>query len=156
MIALIKASAYFHQKQRATFKDGTNVILVADWRDVKTVFKYAGATINASSQGLGENDLIDFTKIQDMANLASLDEFGTADICRWLKVSRNTARNKASSYISSGLMENMTAPPLPARYKLTGSVLLIRFRNKLKKCDEMIENQEPKLKEFLKDKGTGG
>jgi len=112
-ITLVKACAYFHQKDRVWNKE----ILYADWRDVYMVFKYAGAAFNASSQGLGAKDIEHYQNIT--RNMAYVPEFGVDDVQRWCSIPNGTARRLMSTLIGAGLFENKNKPPIAASYTKT-------------------------------------
>lgn len=155
VIALIKASAYFHQRKRNWYeKDGLRY-LVADWRDVEIAFRIAGEAINASTQGLGSKDIVDWWIVKDQALKASKDTFTIGDMCRWLKVNTGSARRKASIFMNMGLLENNTAPPLPAVYSFTALEIDSMMMDGIQKtCKEEMLDQDKKIKDWI-DKNGG-
>lgn len=121
IILAIRACAYFHQRNRikVTAPNGDRFLL-ADWRDVYFVFKYAGQAFNASTQGLGAKDLEYFQIISRIA--VKYSEFGVDDVVQWCGISTANARKVMSNLCNAGLYENKAKPPLPAEYSRTSWV----------------------------------
>lgn len=122
MITLIKASAYLHQKRRRWYLDKNNKrVLVADWRDIGTVFGYAGDSLQASSQGVGTRDLELYDLIKDgiAKSPSGLISFGIADVNRWCSLGQGSSRKLMSSLVAAGFFENTVPPPGKAVYELT-------------------------------------
>jgi len=119
VIALIKASAYFHQKHRLVIKNKQNEeFLIADWRDVFWIFHYCSEAINASAQGVGAKDLEYYEQIE-RARGNYMSEFGIEDVQRWLGAGSATGRKVMSNLCRSGFYENTQPKGVKAKYRQT-------------------------------------
>ncbi|MAH49955.1 hypothetical protein CMI37_29320 [Candidatus Pacearchaeota archaeon] len=143
MASLIKASAYFHQRNRTWAGD----ILIADWRDAMYAFMYAGDTLNASSQGIGERDLKYYEAI--VACSTHQPVFQNEDVVRWCGVSIHTARRVMGVLESAGFFENTEhRKGYNAIYEKTG-VSPDYLGDVAEFCRKKAENQENDIKEVL-------
>lgn len=122
IISLMKASAYFHQRNREWITTkGNKRVLIADWRDVIIVFGFAGESFNASMQGVGSKDLEYYDKIVN--NLGSfMADFVIEDVMRWCGISYTGARKLMGNLIENGFFVNTTFVPQKARYEKTDLV----------------------------------
>jgi len=118
-VSLVKSSAYFHQNNRRWYKDkkGKNV-LIADWRDVEVILKYAWDTLVSIAQGLGATDLKFLEEIDLKANMLGT-EFTVDDVMRWCNLNLSATKKLMSLLSNEGFVENTTRPPEKAKYKRT-------------------------------------
>jgi len=146
MITLIKASAYFNQRKRYWLEDNETKerTLIADWRDVELVFNYAGDALNASTQGIGANDLKNYQQIMKNYNLLAMGSmnnstfyFSFEDVCRWLKCSNASARKIMSNLCAAGFFENTTEAPKPAQFNKTSLNPSYLDERKFQYCDKV-------------------
>ena len=143
-VALIKASALFHQNNRNWMEYKGQQILIADWRDVRCVMDYAGDTLIATTQGMGERDMLKYQLVD--ANSIYLPEFTTEDVARWCKCKKAGARRIMSKFVKEGFFENITRPPESAIYKQTG--LSPNLNCPLLPTDDLIKSQQEKIDEW--------
>jgi len=153
-IAMIRASAFFHQRHREKFRVDEKDYLIADWRDVRVVLSIAGEALNASTQGLSSSDIKDWDVIRQKLSILNTDEFNTEDLIRWLGQPKGTVQRKASAYIRQGFLENLNMPPLPSHYKVISNVSKLDDDYLVSKCDSFIEGQAEKIQEWLEKKGV--
>jgi len=151
LISLIKASAFFHQKQRYIIEKDKK-ILIADWRDVLVAFRYAGKALSASTHGLGQADVEDWDVIKLRLKQSQRDTFNLPDLCRWLNINKAQAYKKTSALVTTGLIENTTAAPLPALYEKTNlDISSMDINLYVDRCKLKIEDQDNLLKVWKKE-----
>jgi len=148
LITLVKSVAYFNQKNRVWFEDkNKQQVLVADWRDVLITMDLAGETLNASTQGVGSNDLASYEEI--VKNTSYVPIFTIEDVSRWLKCGPPTARKVMSNLCRAGFFENTILPPQKAKYAKTSLNPAYLDKTRQYCCDNLI-NQDEKLLNILK------
>ena len=148
LISLIKASAYFHQKRRRWVSKNNSKILVADWRDVFNAYKYAGESLNASTQGVGSKDLKYYEKI--VIHLVHQDSFQVDDVCNWCGLNLSGAQKLLINLCEAGFFENISVPPMKPVYVKTkinpeyiGDVKIF--------CSEKAQIQDEKLERWVNE-----
>jgi|TARA_Y100000310_G_scaffold140352_1_gene139755 hypothetical protein len=122
MISLVKAHAFVSQKRRSWYVDENGQdVLIADWRDVKNSYIYAGESLNASTQGIGAKDLQYYDKIVNGAG-SHISGFTIEEVEKWCDLKKKTAQNTMCRLSSAGFFENKSMPGTPAWYERTDSV----------------------------------
>jgi len=139
LIALIEASAFFHQTQRRW--DGE--VLYADWRDVKVAYNVAGHALYASTQGLGSQDVKDWQIVIAKTGMAQTRQFNKKDVMRWLACKDPTARKRCMNWAKAGFITNTSQFGHEAVYELNDhSVSVYDPISFNKLVDENIKNEQ--------------
>lgn len=150
LITLIKASAKWHQHHRTWIRTDTQNVLVADWRDVWNVYRYAGEALNSSAQGLGPKDSQRLNTIISELGGSPI-QFDKDSVMRWCKIDDSPAKKLLANLCNAGFIENMRPPPMPGLYERTNlvpdasDVPMI-----LLTCEKNITGQQEKIEEFVK------
>jgi len=153
LILLIKACAFFHSRRRTWLDHENKKILVADWRDVDLIMKFAGESLSASTQGLGSKDMDNYNILVASHSISGLRSFGIEDACKWIKCSPVVARKTMANLINAGYLENRTRPPSKAEYRLTtyvpeSNTVKTEF---LVLAEDGLKSQEKDINKWIKD-----
>jgi hypothetical protein len=115
MKSLICAHAFMSQKRRRWYEKDGKSYLIADWRDVKQALTWAGESLNASTQGVGAQDLIHYDMI--ISHLTHVNAFTREEMGSWCSL--KDGRNVLTRLCAAGFFKNTAREGMPGIYEKT-------------------------------------